>query len=71
LASRSAAARLVKGNETRTTSPNSYSESIADIVFGVVLARRQLSKATVKLDEDVVSASSGKTIHWLIAKKTP
>src|SRR5215831_8108423 len=59
LPSRSAAAWLVKGNGTRTTSPNLYSESIVEVVFGVVLARRQLSKATVKLDEDVVSASSG------------
>ena len=37
--------------------------------FDAELVRGELSKTTLLLDEDVVSASSGKRIHRLVAKK--
>ena len=37
--------------------------------FGAELVRGELSKTALLLDEDVVSASSGKRIHRLVAKK--
>jgi hypothetical protein len=37
--------------------------------FDATEVARQLSQATLELDEEVVSASSLKTIHRLIAKK--
>ena len=38
--------------------------------FDASLVQAQLAAVTVLLDEEVVSASSGKTIHRLVAKKT-
>ena len=38
--------------------------------FDTSLVQAQLAAATVLLDEEVVSASSGKRIHRLVAKKT-
>ena len=37
--------------------------------FDASLARNELSATTVLLDEEVVSVSSGKTIHRLVVKK--
>jgi len=37
--------------------------------FDAELVRSELSKTTMLLDEEVVSASSGKTIHRLVVKK--
>ena len=37
--------------------------------FDAELVRTELSKTTMLLDEEVVSASSGKTIHRLVVKK--
>lgn len=37
--------------------------------FDTSIVRAQLSTATLLLDEEVVSASSGKKIHRLVAKK--
>ncbi len=37
--------------------------------FDVSLVRREFSEATTLLDEEVVSASSGKTIHRLVVRK--
>jgi 2-polyprenyl-3-methyl-5-hydroxy-6-metoxy-1,4-benzoquinol methylase len=37
--------------------------------FDAALVRAELSTATLLLDEEVISASSGKTIHRLVARK--
>lgn len=56
--------RVTKGGDLRDTHGRLYA------AFDPTLVRHQLSKATFELDEDVVSASSGKTIHRLVARKT-
>ena len=56
--------RVTEGGDLRDTHGRLYA------AFDATLVRHQLSKATFELDEEVVSASSGKTIHRLIARKT-
>ena len=38
--------------------------------FDAALVRAELSTATLLLDEEVISASSGKKVHRLVARKT-
>jgi 2-polyprenyl-3-methyl-5-hydroxy-6-metoxy-1,4-benzoquinol methylase len=55
--------RVTKGDDLRDGHGRLYA------AFDASLVRNQLSSATPLLDEEVVSASSGKTIHRLIARK--
>jgi len=55
--------RVTEGADIRDANGRLYS------AFEASLVRAELSRATLLLDEDVVSASSGKKIHRLIARK--
>jgi SAM-dependent methyltransferase len=55
--------RVTEGADVRDANGRLYA------AFEAQLARAALTGATLLLDEEVVSASSGKTIHRLVAKK--
>jgi SAM-dependent methyltransferase len=55
--------RVTEGADLRDAQGRLYA------AFDAALVRAELKKATLLLDEEVVSASSGKKIHRLIAKK--
>jgi SAM-dependent methyltransferase len=55
--------RVTEGADLRDTHGRLYA------AFDAGLVRAELTKSTLWLDEEVVSASSGKKIHRLIAKK--
>jgi len=55
--------RVTEGADIRDANGRLYS------AFEASLVRAELSRATLLLDEEVVSASSGKKIHRLIARK--
>ena len=55
--------RVTEGADLRDTHGRLYA------AFDAALVRAELTKSTLWLDEEVVSASSGKKIHRLIAKK--
>jgi len=56
--------RVTEGADHRDAKGRLYA------AFDAQLARAELAGATLLLDEEVVSASSGKTIHRLVARKT-
>jgi SAM-dependent methyltransferase len=55
--------RVTAGSDQRDKHDRLYA------AFGASLVRAELSAATMLLDEEVVSASSGKTIHRLVVRK--
>ena len=55
--------RVTEGADLRDAHGRLYA------AFDAGLVRAELTKSTLRLDEEVVSASSGKKIHRLIAKK--
>jgi SAM-dependent methyltransferase len=56
--------RVTEGSDLRDRHGRFYA------AFDPSMVRGQLNDATILLDEEVVSASSGKKIHRLVAKKT-
>lgn len=56
--------RVTEGRDLRDSRGRLYA------AFDAALVRAELKNTTVLLDEEVVSASSGRKIHRLIAKKT-
>jgi SAM-dependent methyltransferase len=57
--------RVIDGADIRDTHGRLYA------AFDAALVRAELSAATVLLDEEVVSASSGKKIHRIVVRKAP
>ncbi|MDE2065569.1 MAG: SAM-dependent methyltransferase, partial [Bradyrhizobium sp.] len=55
--------RVTKGDDKRDKNARLYT------AFEPSLVRSELRAATILLDEDVVSASSGKRIHRIVARK--
>ena len=57
--------RVTDGADIRDTHGRLYA------AFDAALVRAELSAATLLLDEEVVSASSGKKIHRIVVRKAP
>ena len=55
--------RVTDGTDVRDAHGRLYA------AFDAALVRKELTAATLPLDEEVVSASSGKKIHRLVVKK--
>ncbi|MBV9558705.1 MAG: class I SAM-dependent methyltransferase [Pseudolabrys sp.] len=56
--------RVTKETDQRDKNGRLYSS------FGPELIRSSLENAVIVADEEVVSASSGKAIHWIVARKS-
>ena len=55
--------RVTQGDDARDAHGRLYA------AFDASLVRAELAETTSLLDEEVVSASSGKVIHWLVVRK--
>jgi SAM-dependent methyltransferase len=55
--------RVTEGADLRDSHGRLYA------AFSVSLVRAELSETTLLIDEEVISASSGKTVHRLVARK--